>query len=118
MKAACQADGINPSQFVRRAIAREVKNSAEMVTLREQMDSLRAEQGKLHTAVQSLYALIDALAKVFLTCVPEPEDPAKAKLLAQPRYERFIKAVVAGLKTNGGNGQTNHTKPQRKEATA
>src|SRR3954468_19256461 len=53
----------------------------------------------LHNGQQAVFALTDSLARLFLTCVPEPppETLDVAKRKARLRYERFLKAVAENM---------------------
>src|ERR1035438_7545627 len=90
----------SPSAFLRAAIKRElaertegVGSSAEQIVgcFREVPHEVR----RLERAQQALFALVDSLAKAFLTCVPEPRgaamEPARAE--ARNRPARLLNAA-------------------------
>jgi hypothetical protein len=56
---------------------------------------------RLSRALQALFALLNALSKTVLTCVPEPPADARpqAIALARDRYHRLIKS--AGIAMSG-----------------
>jgi len=91
--------------FVRAAIANELHSGETALERTEAniaatVDRLTKEIRSLQTAQQGLFALTDTLARLFLTCVPEPPpdmlDQAKAK--ARLRYERFLLSVAQSMK--------------------
>ena len=49
----------------------------------------------LRIGQQALFALVDVLAKTFLTCVPEPPKDVQNQAIAigKYRYDRFLKSV-------------------------
>jgi hypothetical protein len=65
------------------------------------IERLSSENFRLSRALQALFALVEALSKTVLTCVPEPPADAKpqAVALARERYHRLIKS--AGLAMSG-----------------
>ena len=62
-------------------------------------DRLANEMRRVLRGQQALFALVDALTKAFLTCVPEP--PAEARTtsiaLARDRYARLMKTAGAAM---------------------
>jgi hypothetical protein len=64
------------------------------------------ENFSLSRTLQALFALVDALSKTFLACVPEPSAEAKtqAVALARERYHRLIKS--AGVAMSGDSCTT------------
>jgi hypothetical protein len=63
------------------------------------IDRLSKEMRALHTAHQALFALVDSLTRLFLTCVPEPQPELldQAKRRAKLRYERFMLSVAQNM---------------------
>ncbi len=49
------------------------------------MREVRQDVRRVERAQQALFALVDSLAKVFLTCVPEPRGAAMEPALAEAR---------------------------------
>jgi Arc/MetJ-type ribon-helix-helix transcriptional regulator len=89
----------NPSAFIRAAIRNELDGRAELTGTDERIgagfnrvsrDIFRVGRGQ-----QALFALVDALAKAILTCVPEPPPEARPQAIARAkeRYERLLKAA-------------------------
>jgi hypothetical protein len=63
------------------------------------VNRLAKEVRAVHTAQLATFAFVDALAKVLLTCVPEPPNEMvdQAKARAKRRYEKFLIAVAQGM---------------------
>ena len=95
----------SPSAFVRTAIRNELHGREELTGIEERIigsiERLSSENFRLSRALQALFALVEALSKTVLTCVPEPPADAKpqAVALARERYHRLIKS--AGLAMSG-----------------
>jgi hypothetical protein len=68
-------------------------------TMGASIDRLSKEIRSLHTAQQAVFALTDSLARLFLTCVPEPPPEAldQAKRKAKLRYDRFLRSVAQNM---------------------
>jgi Arc/MetJ-type ribon-helix-helix transcriptional regulator len=80
----------SPSAFLRAAIKKELVECTEgtgasteeiVGCIREVRQDLR----RVERAQQALFALVDSLAKAFLTCVPEPRGTAMEPALAEAR---------------------------------
>ncbi len=93
----------SPSAFIRTAIRNELHGREELTGIEERIcgsfERLSNENFRLSRTVQALFALVDALAKTVLTCVPEPPVEAKpqAVALARERYQRLIKSAGAAM---------------------
>lgn len=93
----------SPSAFIRTAIRNEIHGREELVGIEERISGsfqrLSDENFRLSRAVQALFALVEALSKTVLTCVPEPPSEARpqAVALAKERYHRLIQAAAAGM---------------------
>lgn len=63
------------------------------------LDRLVKEVRTLHTAQQALFAAIDSLTRLFLTCIPEPppEILDQAKRRARLRYNRYLLSVAQNM---------------------
>lgn len=103
-QAANQRGFSSPRAFVRDATRKELQvrgESADQLEARiaASLDRLGSELQKVATAQQAQFALTDALAKVILTCMPEPPKDAadQARSRAMLRYEKFIKNVAASM---------------------
>ena len=59
------------------------------------IDQVRGECLRLERAQQALFALVDSLAKILLTCIPEPDREAleAAVARAQGRHTRLLKSA-------------------------
>ena len=100
VEAAAKTRGFaNPSAFIRAAIRNELKGRTELTGTEERIaggfngvsrDVFRVERGQ-----HALFALVEAFAKVVLTCVPEPPPDAKPQAMARARerYDRLMKAA-------------------------
>ncbi len=62
-------------------------------------DRLSKDIRVLHTAQQALFATVDSLTRLFLTCIPEPppERLDVAKRRARLRYDRFLLSVAQNM---------------------
>jgi len=93
----------SPSAFIRTAIRNELHGREELVGIEDRIsgsfERLANENVRLSRAVQALFALVEALSKTVLTCVPEPPAEARpqAVALAKERYHRLIQSAAAGL---------------------
>jgi Arc/MetJ-type ribon-helix-helix transcriptional regulator len=79
----------SPSAFLRAAINKELGPGREGLGRAEEQvlaSILEVRQDvRSHRAQQALFALVDSLAKVFLTCVSEPRGAAMEPALAEAR---------------------------------
>jgi Arc/MetJ-type ribon-helix-helix transcriptional regulator len=91
----------SPSAFLRAAIKREVSEQAQgtspgteqiIGSLKDLQHSIR----RLERAQQALFALVDSLAKVVVTCVPEPRGAALELALGEARNRRARLLANAG----------------------
>jgi Arc/MetJ-type ribon-helix-helix transcriptional regulator len=94
----------SPRAFIRDAIRKELQvrgESADEIesAIAASLDRFGSELRKVATAQQAQFALTDAVAKVILTCMPEPpKDTAdQARSRAMLRYDKFIKNVAASM---------------------
>jgi hypothetical protein len=93
----------SPSSFIRTAIRNELHGRDELVGIEGQItvsfERLSDESRRLSRAVQALFALVEALSKTVLTCVPEPPAEARpqAIALAKERYHRLIQSAAAAM---------------------
>lgn len=93
------------SALVRAAIRNEIHGREGMIGMEERIVSsferLSHENLRLSRALhrQALFALVDALTKTFLTCIPEPtaEVKGQAVVIARERYHRLIKSAGSGM---------------------
>jgi Arc/MetJ-type ribon-helix-helix transcriptional regulator len=103
-KAAEERGFSSPRAFIREALRKELQahgGPAEELEKRlvASLDRLSGEVRRIGTAQQAQFALTDALAKVFLVCVPEPPRDAveHARSRAMLRYDKFIKSVATSM---------------------
>jgi Arc/MetJ-type ribon-helix-helix transcriptional regulator len=80
----------SPSAFLRAAIKRELAERTEGIgSSTEQIvgcfREVQQDVRRLERAQQALFALVDSLAKAFLTCVPEPRGAALEPAVAEAR---------------------------------
>jgi Arc/MetJ-type ribon-helix-helix transcriptional regulator len=98
-RAATERGYRTPSAFIRAAIESELKSRNELAAVEEQtaasFDRLAKEVRRVLRGQQALFALVDALTKAFLTCVPEPPAEVKAQsiALARDRYVKLMKTA-------------------------
>jgi predicted DNA-binding protein len=91
----------NPSAFLRTAIDHELGGREDMIIGAEErlaasMEQIRREVFRLGRAQQALFAFVDSLAKVLLTCVPEPGGEAMAAAVARARGRHAQLLKTAG----------------------
>ena len=94
----------SPRAFIREAVRKELQShsaAAEELETRiaASLSRLSTELQRVTTAQQAQFALTDALAKLFLVCVPEPpnEVVGHARSRAMLRYDKFIKSVANSM---------------------
>ena len=94
----------SPRAFIREAVRKELYARGPAGQEIEDrvaasLARLGGELRKLGSTQQAQFALTDALAKLFLVCVPEPPTDAAdhARNRAMVRYDRFIKSVAASM---------------------
>jgi len=88
----------NPSVFLRAAIDHELSGREDKMTGAEErlaamVDRMNREISRLGRAQQAQFAFMDSLAKILLTCIPEPDGYAleAAVASAQSRHARLLK---------------------------
>jgi hypothetical protein len=91
----------NPSAFLRTAIDHELSGREETMIGAEErlaasMEQMRREIFRLGRAQQALFAFVDSLAKVLLTCVPEPGGEAMEAAVARARGRHTMLLKTAG----------------------
>jgi Arc/MetJ-type ribon-helix-helix transcriptional regulator len=66
------------------------------------IERLSKEIRQLHTGQQALFAVVDSLTRLFLTCIPEPPPEAldQARRRAKLRYSRFLVSVARNLNSD------------------
>ncbi len=105
VKKAAQVGGFrSATAYIQAVLARDLRGSKSDGTDQEtfvaaSIDRLSKEIRGLHTGQQALFATIDSLTRLFLTCVPEPpaEVLDQAKRRAKLRYDRFLVSVAQNM---------------------
>jgi hypothetical protein len=90
----------SPTAFIRHSVEQELSvRSAELVGAEERIaasvEQVRREVFRLGRAQQALFAFVDSLAKILLTCLPEPggEVMEAAVARARGRHARLLKTA-------------------------
>ena len=90
--------------YIQSVLARDLRGSVDNDLDRDafiaaSIDRLCKEIRTLHTAHQALFAVTDSLARLFLTCIPEPLPQAleEAKRRAKLRSDRFLLSVAQNM---------------------
>ena len=94
----------NVSAFIRAAIERELAGRESGIDEAEEriaasLDRVAREIRGVKLGQQALFAFVDSLVKMLLTCVAEPPMDAYDQAVARGkfRYDRFLKSVGAGM---------------------
>jgi hypothetical protein len=90
----------SPTAFIRHAVEQELAGHAEQLVTTEQrlvagIEQVKGEVIGLGRSQQALFALLDSLAKILLTCIPEPDVHALEAAVAgaQGRHARLLKSA-------------------------
>jgi hypothetical protein len=90
----------NPSAFLRAAIDHELSGREDTMIGAEErlaasMEHIRRELFRIGRTQQALFAFLDSLAKILLTCVPEPGGEAMEAAVARARgrHVRLLKSA-------------------------
>src|ERR1039458_6522956 len=90
----------SPTAFIRHAVEQELAGHAEQLVTTEQrlvagIEQVKGEVIALGRSQQALFALVDSLAKILLTCIPEPagESMEAAVTRAKGRHVRLLKSA-------------------------
>ncbi len=104
LKAVAQERDTSVASVVRMALENEMRHGEPAIAKTERIvsasiDRLARELRTLQTAQQAVFALTDSLARLFLTCVPEPSPEVldQAKRRARLRSDRFLKSVAQNM---------------------
>jgi Arc/MetJ-type ribon-helix-helix transcriptional regulator len=94
----------NASAFIRAAIEKELNGTGSVDSQAEEriaasFDRISRELRKLANAQQALFAFTDALARVFLHCIPEPAAGSHEQSLARAkeRHHRLLKMAALSM---------------------
>jgi Arc/MetJ-type ribon-helix-helix transcriptional regulator len=101
MEAAAKRGGFSSrSAFIRAAIERELVGRESGVDEAEQriaasLDRISRGIRNMRMGQQALFAFVDVMAKMLLTCVPEPPRDIHEQAVARGklRYDRFLKSA-------------------------
>jgi hypothetical protein len=92
------------SAYIRAVLQEDVRNAISdqengQLFVAASIDRLSKEVRTLHTAQQALFASLDSLTRLFLTCIPEPPPEAldQAKRRARLRYNKFLLSVAQNM---------------------
>ena len=91
------------SAYVQAALTNDRRNPPEETDrdamIGASLDRLSRELRSLHTVQQAVFAAVDSLTRLFLTCIPEPapETLDQAKRRARLRYERYLLSVAQNM---------------------
>lgn len=104
----------SPSALVRAAIANELDGREAALDATEQriaatIDQLRKELRRVGTAQHAQFALIDALARVLLLCLPEPPQEVRSQALAsaKQRHQTLLRAAALSMRGDARTALTN-----------
>jgi Arc/MetJ-type ribon-helix-helix transcriptional regulator len=94
----------SPTKFIRYAVDQELTGRGDSLTGTEErlaatIEQMRRELFRLGRGQQALFAYVDSLAKVLLTCIPEPPHDAKDQAIARAkdRHNRLMKSAGAAM---------------------
>jgi hypothetical protein len=103
----------SPTAFIRHAVERELAGRQDELVSAEgrlaaSIDQVLQAVLPVARAQQALFALVDSLAKILLTCIPEPDGHAleAAVARAQGRHARLLKS--AGQEMRGDSRMALH----------
>src|SRR5215475_14452115 len=104
MKRTAQTRGFRSANaYVQAIVVKDMRDSSSDQADRQafvaSLDRLVKEIRTIHTTQQALFAVVDSLARLFLTCIPEPPPNAldQAKGRARLRYEKFLLSVAQNM---------------------
>ena len=104
-KRAAQTRGFRSvSAYVQAVTTRDLRDSPPDQADREafvaaSINRVSKEIRNLHTTQQALFAAVDSLTRLFLTCIPEPPPDVldQAKSRARLRYQRYLVSVAQNM---------------------
>jgi Arc/MetJ-type ribon-helix-helix transcriptional regulator len=90
--------------FIRYSVEQELAGRSDNLAGTEErlaatIEQMRRELFRLGRGQQALFAYVDSLAKVLLTCVPEPPQDAKGQAIARAkeRHNRLVKSAGSAM---------------------
>ena len=107
LRAAKEKGYKSPSAFIRAAIRNEMDGRAEWTDFEQRLgagvDRTNDEIVRIGRGQQAVMALLDALTKTVLTCIPEPPLDARTQAVARARerYDRLIKSAGRAMAGDG-----------------
>ena len=95
----------SPTAFIRAAVETAIRDDRnEALGEAEQrisatLDRMAQEIRSIRRGQEALFAFLDSLVKMLLTCIPEPSGDGYGNAVAKgkARYDRFLKSVGAGM---------------------
>jgi hypothetical protein len=104
MKQTAKSRGFRSANaYVQAVIVKDMRDSASDHADRQafaaSLDRLTKEIRTVHTTQQAVFAVVDSLTRLFLTCIPEPPPNGldQAKRRARMRYDRFLLSVAQNM---------------------
>jgi len=87
------------SAFIRSAIQNELDQRDTEERVAATMDRFARELHRLETAHQAEFALLDALARVILHCMPEPQGEIREQAMtrAKERHQKLLKMAALSM---------------------
>jgi hypothetical protein len=102
----------SPTAFIRHAVEQELSGrNEERIGAEERLaasiEQLRREVFRLGRAQQALFSFVDSLAKVVLTCLPEPGGEAMGAAVARARgrHARLLKSAGQAMVGDSQQGE-------------
>jgi phosphoenolpyruvate carboxylase len=103
-QAATEKGYATSSAFIRATVHSALNGRNPLVTAEEKtaaaLERIRHDIQRLEKAQQAAFALLDALVKTVLTCIPGPptEVRRQAVVLAKERYEALLRTAANGMR--------------------
>jgi len=105
LQSAARAGGLgSPTAFIRYAIDQELSGRRDnLVGVEERLagniEQMRRELFRLGRGQQALFAFVDSLAKILLTCLPEPPQDVREQAIARAseRHNRLVKSAGTAM---------------------
>jgi hypothetical protein len=103
-KVAMENGYASSSAFIRATIHSALNGRNPLVAAEEKtaaaLERIRHDIQRLERSQQAAFALIDALVKTVLTCLPEPPTDVRrqAVVVAKERYEALLRTAANGIR--------------------
>src|SRR5580658_7029871 len=105
VQAAVRARGFeSPTAFFRYAVDQELSGRRDNLASVEErlagtIEQMRRELFRLGRGQQALFAYVDSLAKILLTCIPEPPQDVRDQAIARAseRHNRLVKSAGSAM---------------------